>query len=286
MIKDTLAYDVSLSEERDGSKFPIWRKLQSILPQRRHVLPFVLPVVLLVLWQVTTQYHWIAPQILPKPGAVVHAVIEQSQTRLGSDLAISTQRAFLGFLIGGGIGFVFGLINGLFRLGEEILDTTMHMFRTVPHLALIPLIIIWFGIGETTKIVLVALGVFFPMYLNTFRGIREVDPGLIEAGRVYGLRGIQLFTKIILPGALPSILLGVRFSLGIMWLTLIVAETIGTTSGIGYLATSAREYMQTDVVVLVILLYALLGKGADVAARLLESYFLPWHHAFAKTARR
>ena len=144
------------------------------------------------------------------------------------------------------------------------------MLRNIPHLALIPLVILWFGIGEEAKLFLVALGVFFPIYLNTLHGVRNVDPQLIEMGRVYGMSGWTLFRKVILPGALPSIFVGLRYALGIMWLTLIVAETIAASSGIGYMAMQAREFMLTDVVVLSILIYALLGKLADSLARLLE----------------
>jgi sulfonate transport system permease protein len=151
------------------------------------------------------------------------------------------------------------------------------MLRNIPNLALIPLVILWFGIGDEARLFLVSLGVMFPLYLNTFHGIRSVDPGLIEMGQVYGLNGWGLFWQIILPGAMSSILVGVRYSLGIMWLTLIVAETIAADSGIGYMAMNAREFMQTDVVVLSILLYALFGKLADVVARSLERYWLQWH---------
>jgi len=141
---------------------------------------------------------------------------------------------------------------------------------------MIPLVILWFGIGEEAKLFLVAIGVLFPLYLNTFHGIRTVDSGLIEMGKVYGLSHWSLFWQIILPGALPSILIGVRYALGFMWLTLIVAETIAADTGIGYMAMNAREFMQTDVVVLSILLYALLGKLADTAARILEKKWLQW----------
>ena len=140
------------------------------------------------------------------------------------------------------------------------------MIRNVPHLALIPLVILWFGIDESAKLFLVALGVFFPIYLNTLHGIRTVDPQLIEMGRIYGMSNGELFRRVIFPGALPSIFVGVRFALGIMWLTLIVAETIAASSGLGYMAMQAREFMLIDVVVLSILIYALLGKLADSAS--------------------
>jgi sulfonate transport system permease protein len=190
---------------------------------------------------------------------------------------VSTWRALLGFAIGGGIGLALGLLNGIFPIAEKLLDTSVQMLRNIPHLALIPLVILWFGIGEEAKLFLVALGVMFPIYLNTFHGIRSVDPGLIEMGKVYGLKPADLFWQIIIPGALSSILVGVRYALGIMWLTLIVAETIASDSGIGYMAMNAREFLQTDVVVLSILLYALLGKLADTAARILEEKWLSWN---------
>jgi sulfonate transport system permease protein len=192
-------------------------------------------------------------------------------------------RAMAGFVIGGGIGFAFGLANGLSRLSEKATDTTLQMVRNVPHLAMIPLVILWFGIDEAAKIFLVALGVFFPIYINTLHGIRTVDPQLVEMGKSYGMSQGELFRQVIFPGALPSIFVGVRFALGIMWLTLIVAETIAASSGLGYMAMQAREFMLIDVVVLSILIYALLGKLADSTARLLERVTLSWHPAFQKS---
>lgn len=177
-------------------------------------------------------------------------------------------------------GVDFGTISGLSRWGERLLDTSIQMLRNVPHLALIPLVILWFGIDESAKIFLVALGTLFPIYINTWHGIRNIDRGLVEMARSYGLSGIPLFIHVILPGALPSIMVGVRFALGLMWLTLIVAETISANSGIGYLAMNAREFLQTDVVVVAIILYALLGKLADVSAQLLERLWLRWNPAY------
>jgi sulfonate transport system permease protein len=159
------------------------------------------------------------------------------------------------------------------------------MLRNVPHLAMIPLVILWFGIDESAKLFLVALGAFFPIYLNTYHGVRTVDSGLVEMARCYGLKGWSLFRQVVLPGAMPSILVGVRFSLGITWVTLIVAETISANAGIGYMTMNAREFMQTDVVVLGILVYALLGKAADLAALALERRLLAWHPNFAAARR-
>lgn len=248
---------------------------------RQHLLPWAIPLLLIMLWQILGQNGVIATRILPTPGQIVQAAVDLwKQGTLLSAMEVSTYRAFLGFLIGGGIGFALGLINGLFPLAEKMFDSSVQMIRNIPHLALIPLVILWFGIGEEAKLFLVSLGVLFPVYLNTFHGIRSIDPHLIEMGRVYGLRGWSLFWQVILPGALPSILVGVRFALGIMWVTLIVAETISSDSGIGYLAMNAREFMQMDVVVLAILLYALLGKLSDWLAGWMERHWLQWHPHF------
>ncbi len=240
------------------------------------LIPWIVPLAVLAAWQAGASIGLLSPQILPGPLAVVGAGARLALSgELLENLAVSAGRAGAGLAIGGAIGFALGLLNGLFVTSERVLDSTLQMLRNVPHLALIPLVILWFGIGETSKLFLVGLGVFFPIYLNTFHGVRQVDPRLIEMGRVYGLRGADLFYRIVLPGALPSIFVGLRFALGVMWLTLIVAETIAADSGLGHMAMQAREFMRTDVVVLSILVYALLGKAADVATKALERRFLP-----------
>ncbi|WP_380181474.1 aliphatic sulfonate ABC transporter permease SsuC [Kalamiella sp. sgz302252] len=245
------------------------------------LLPWVLPVVLVVVWQIASQTGWLSTRILPAPEAIVVTFWKLSASgELWQHLAISSWRAAVGFGIGGSIGLILGLITGMSRIGERLLDTSVQMLRNVPHLALIPLVILWFGIDESAKIFLVALGTLFPIYLNTYHGIRNIDRGLVEMARSYGLSGWSLFIQVVLPGALPSIMVGVRFALGLMWLTLIVAETISANSGIGYLAMNAREFLQTDIVVVAIILYALLGKLADVSALLLERVWLRWHPAY------
>ncbi len=222
---------------------------------------------------------------LPPPLSILTAAISLAKTgELERQVLTSFQRAALGFLIGGGLGFGLGLLNGLSRPAELVLDTSVQMLRNVPHLAIIPMVILWFGIGESAKLFLVALGVFFPLYLNTFHGVRMVENSLIEMGRIYHLGSWAMFWRIILPGAMPSILIGVRYGLGITWLTLIVAETISSSSGIGYMTMNAREFLQTDVVLLGVLIYALLGKLADMATRWLEQTLLAWHHNFQSGA--
>lgn len=248
---------------------------------QKHLIPWLVPIFLIVLWQLLVQLGWLSTRVLPAPIAVLQAAIRLSSTgELSYHITISAIRALSGFLIGGAVGFALGLVNGIFPVAEKLLDTTVQMLRNIPHLAMIPLVILWFGIGEEAKLFLVALGVMFPIYLNTFHGIHTVDRGLLEMGKVYGLKPWEMFWQIILPGALPSILIGVRYALGIMWLTLIVAETIASDSGIGYMAMNAREFMQTDVVVFSILMYALLGKFADAIARWLEAKLLQWHPSY------
>ncbi len=257
----------------------------SIQQIAHRLAPWALPVALLTIWQLAVVAGLLSTRILPAPSAVLEAGWALLQSgEIWHHLAISGWRAGIGFVIGGGIGLALGFITGLSKWGERLLDSSVQMIRNVPHLALIPLVILWFGIDESAKIFLVALGTLFPIYLNTYHGIRNVDPALVEMARSYGLSGFGLFWQVVLPGALPSILVGVRFALGFMWLTLIVAETISASAGIGYLAMNAREFLQTDVVVLAILLYAVLGKLADVAARGLERVWLRWHPAYQAKA--
>jgi sulfonate transport system permease protein len=245
---------------------------------RRIVLPWLLPISLLLLWELLAQYGVVPTRILPAPSAILQAGFRLAASgELWHHLASSASRAGLGFLIGASLGLFFGVLTGILPRAELLLDSSFQMLRTIPPLAMIPLVILWFGIGEQARIFLVCVGVFFPVYLNTFHGIRGLDPGLLEMGRVYGLKRREIITHIILPGAMPSILVGIRFSLGIAWILLIVGEQIAADSGIGYLALNAREFMQTDVIVLSILLYALLGKFSDSVARFLEARMLPWH---------
>ena len=236
---------------------------KSTHPLLLRLAPWLLPVGTVIVWQLASSVGWLSTRVLPSPEGVLKAFWTLSASgELWQHLAISSWRALVGFAIGGSIGLVLGLISGLSRWGERLLDTSIQMLRNVPHLALIPLVIL------------------FPIYINTWHGIRNIDRGLVEMARSYGLSGFALFRHVILPGALPSIMVGVRFALGLMWLTLIVAETISANAGIGYLAMNAREFLQTDVVVVAIILYAILGKLADVSAQLLERLWLRWNPAY------
>ena len=249
--------------------------------QSRSWVGWLLPLALVAWWELAAKAGWLSSRILPEPFAVLKATWDLSASgELWRHLAVSSGRAASGFAVGAGLGLILGLLSGSLRSAELLLDTTLQMVRNIPALALIPLVILWFGIDETAKLFLVSVGVFFPVYLNTFHGIRSVDKGLIEMAKSYGLSGWALYRDVILPGALPSILVGLRFALGLVWVLLIVAETISAQSGIGYMTMNAREFLQTDVVLVGILLYAVLGKLADTAARTLEKFWLRWHPGY------
>jgi sulfonate transport system permease protein len=245
------------------------------------------PLALITIWQIVSLTGWLPRTAMPAPTDVLVAGGKLIYSgALFRHLAVSAGRAAMGFAIGGSIGFLLGLWTGSSIWADRLFDGTVQMLRAVPHLALTPLIILWMGIGETPKIFLVALGVIFPIYINTSHAIRSVDSGLIEMGRVYGLGPRDMFQRVVFPGALPGILVGVRYALGVAWLTLIVAETISASSGIGYLAMTAREFLWTDVIVFCILIYALLGKAADSAARWLERRCLRWHPNYQPVRKR
>lgn len=239
------------------------------------LLSWLAPNTLVIAWELLAQAGWLSPQVLPAPSKIMRTAFKLiSSGSLLDDLGISLLRAVAGFAIGSAVGFT---LVGFSRIAEAVVDRSVQMIRAIPFLALLPLVIVWLGVGEAEKIFLVALGVTFPIYINTVLGIRQVDPKLIELGRIQGLGAFKLIRRIILPGALPSILTGVRYALATAWLALVVAETIGAQSGIGFLAMDAREFLRTDVIVLTIVIYALIGVAADAIARVLERRLLAWH---------
>jgi sulfonate transport system permease protein len=255
-------------------------------PRALQAVSWLVPVLVLLVWEAVARVGWLEAQVLPAPSRVAGTAWNLIQEgRLLQDLGVSLVRAAIGFVIGGSIGFTLGTLVGFSRVAEALLDRSIQMVRAIPFLALLPLVIVWFGVDEGGKIFLVALGVAFPIYINTVLGIRQVDPKLIELGRVLGLSTTKLVRRIVLPGALPSVLTGVRYALATAWLALVVAETVATSSGIGFLAMDAREFLRTDVIVLAILIYAFIGVGADAIARALERRLLAWHANYAPAAR-
>lgn len=235
------------------------------------------PLVLLIAWQSASMAGVLPGRLLAAPTTIfgTAAGLVEDGT-LGAATLVSLQRVAIGFAIGGVAALVLAFAAGLTRVGENAVDPPLQMLRTLPHFGLIPLFILWFGIGETPKIALITLGVVFPLYLNTFAGIRGVDPKLIEAARTLRLSRTALVRHVLIPGALPQTLVGLRQSLGIAWLALIVAETVNADAGLGYMINDAREFLRTDIIVVGLAVYSLLGLLTDAIVRFTERRALAW----------
>ena len=242
------------------------------------------PLAVLVGWQLVSMSGLISPREapsaqhrLPHRGHLITTSNAAYGTLQGAML-VSLERVAIGFAAGGAAGLVLGVVAGLSRLGENSVDPLMQMLRTLPLFGLIPVFIVWFGIGQLPKILLIALGASIPLYLNTFSGIRNVDAKLAEAGQSLGLRRAETIRHIILPGALPQILVGLRQSLGIAWLALVVAEQINANAGLGYIINQGQAFLNNSVIFVALLVYCVLGLLTDALVRLLERRALAWRH--------
>ncbi|AGE78637.1 TPA: ABC transporter permease [Bacillus thuringiensis] len=245
------------------------------------VRAITIPVIILIIWQLAGVFGLVSKTVLPTPLDIFLAFQELIKTgELFGHLSISVFRAAAGFFIGGGLGIILGTIVGFSTRSEQYLDPSVQMLRTVPHLAVAPLFVLWFGFGETSKVLLIADGAFFPLYVNAFLGIRGVDSKLFDVARVLEFSKRKLITKLILPAALPNLLLGARLSLGVAWVSLVVAELMGSTEGIGYMIMDARQFSNTDIVFVGIIIFAFVGKFSDSLVRLLEVKFLRWRDNF------
>ncbi|MGY5344157.1 ABC transporter permease [Paenibacillus glucanolyticus] len=242
---------------------------------------WLVPIAIVALWQIAGGLGWISATLLPTPLTIAKQFVSLGLSgELWEHFQISILRALSGFVMGGLTGLALGLSTGLGKMAERTLDPSLQMLRTVPLLSLIPLFILWFGIGEFSKILMISLGAFFPMYVNTFLGIRSVDVKLYDVSRIFQYSKLQLVIRLIIPAALPNILLGIRLSLGVSWLVLVVAEMMGTSAGIGYMIQDARAYSQTDIVFVGIIIFAIVGKLSDSVVRLLESKLLRWRETY------
>jgi len=245
---------------------------------------WVSPILLLLVWELGSRTGVIPERILAAPSAVAETFWAMTASgELPSNLAVSLARALAGLSFGLVAGVVLALVSGLSQGGEVAIDPLMQIKRTIPVLALTPLFIVWFGIGETPKVTLIAVATVFPIYLNLFSGVRGVDARLIEAGRSFGLSQAELIGHVILPGALPSFLVGLRYALGVSLLVLVVAEQINASAGLGHLINNARDFMRTDIIVVCLVVYASLGLGADLLVRTLEARALAWRPSFIKS---
>jgi sulfonate transport system permease protein len=249
---------------------------------RRLAVPFAI----IAVWYGITAYGYVDSQTMPTPQAVAESFWMLAVTnQLVPNLLISLQRVAIGLAFGVTIGTALALAASLSRAGEDAIDGTVQMARTLPHLALIPLMILWFGIGETPKIVLIALGSVFPIYLNLFSAVRGADRKLLESASVLGLSHAQTIWHVILPAALPGFLVGLRQAFGFSWLSLVVAEQINASSGIGYLVMNARDFLRTDIIFDGLIIYALLGLATDQAVRFLERHLLVWRPSIIPAKR-
>jgi sulfonate transport system permease protein len=249
---------------------------------RRAWYRLISPLAALLIWQVISSSGRVSEQKLPSPSTVLHTAITLITTNsaafgtLQGAMAVSLERVAIGFALGGSAGLILAVIAGLSRLGENSVDPLLQMLRTLPLFGLIPVFIVWFGIGELPKVLLIALGSAIPLYLNTFAGIRNVDAKLAEAGQSLGLTRAEMIRHIILPGALPQMLVGLRQSLGVAWLALVVAEQINANAGLGFMISQATQFLRNDVIFVALLVYCLLGLATDALVRLLERRALAW----------
>lgn len=246
----------------------------------RLLSPWLAPLALLALWQLTAQLGWLPAGLVSSPAAVASSAVSVAQSgEWWRDVRISLLRAVVALLLGGGAGVALGLVNGLSNRTGTVLDAALHALRTVVALAFIPLILLGAGVAEGAKLTLLSAGVFFPIYRGAYAGVRAVDARLIELGRTLGLARWPLLRDIIMPGALPALLSGLRFAVALLWALLIVVETLTGQSGIGHLSARARDLAPADLLVLSILLYALLAKTADALIGALSRHLLRWQTA-------
>lgn len=241
----------------------------------------LLPITILVLWQILSGTGAISQQMFSSPWLIVKQYFYlTSSGELPHHLRISVVRASIGFLFGASSGLLLGMLVGMYRPVEEVLNPTVQMIRTIPLLAITPLFIMWFGFGELSKVLLISMGAFFPLYVNTFLGVRNVDSKLFDVARVMEFSRFSQVVKLVIPAALPNILLGIRLSLSIAWLCLVVAELLGADTGVGYMIQEARSFMQTDVMFVGITIFALVGKLSDSIVRILENRLLCWQDSY------
>ncbi|KAB8157912.1 ABC transporter permease subunit [Streptomyces sp. 3MP-14] len=240
------------------------------------------PLLLLAIWSGGSAAGWIDERNLSAPWDVVGTAVELIEDgRLQDHLWASTERALSGLAFGVAAGLVLALVAGLSRLGEGIIDGPVQIKRSIPSLALIPLLILWFGIGESMKIITITLGVLVPVYIHTHNGLRGIDSRYVELAETLRLSRWGFLRHVVLPGALPGFLLGLRFAVTSAWLSLVVVEQVNATSGIGYMMELARTYGQTDVILVGLVVYGLLGLLSDGLVRLAQRKALSWRRTLA-----
>lgn len=247
----------------------------------RSVRRWYLLVGIIIAWQVLTSAGIINRRFYGSPYDVLTALVDLARSgELWLHLGVSLWRATVGLAIGTALGLFFGIVVGLSKLGEDLFDPVLQAIRTLPLLGLIPLFILWFGLGDAPRLALIALASFFPIYLNTFKGIRSVDARFIELAESYDVRGWRLIRDVIAPAAVPAALIGFRYSLGIAWLCLVIAEQVNANEGLGWIIIQANLLAQTALIMLALVIYAIIGVAADSLVRVVERRALRWQQAF------
>ncbi|HET7656989.1 MAG TPA: ABC transporter permease [Bacillales bacterium] len=221
--------------------------------------------------------HVFPPYLLPAPSVVFHTLLDLAEKgTLWGHIGITLFRVILGFIIGSIAALFFGTINGLNKKMEVLFDPLFQAFRSIPSMAWVPLFILWFSIGETSKVLLITVGVFFPVYLNVVSGIHGIDRKLVEVGKMYGFSQLQLVRRIIFPSAMPSVLTGLRGGLGLGWMFVVAAEIMGSSKGLGYLLVVGQNSYNPSMIIASIVLFAILGKLTDALLKRLEAKTLHW----------
>ncbi|PXA82933.1 ABC transporter permease [Nostoc sp. 3335mG] len=241
------------------------------------------PGLLILYWSVLSVTGFLDPRILPAPWTAVSTGVDlMREGRLQEHLAVSTGRALAGLFFGTAAGVTLALISGLTVLGGYVIDGLVQLKRGIPILALIPFMVLWFGIGEAMKVTVIATAVFFPIYIQTHTALSAIDIRYVELAETLRLSRWKFLSRIVLPGALPGFLTGLRFGATGAWLALVVVEQLNATSGIGYMITLARNYAQTDIMLVGLVVYAMLGFGSDALVRLIERRALRWRRTLGR----
>lgn len=260
-----------------ASASPAGRARGSLLTWERLPLGLALPVVGLLVWEWAVRAGYLPPWQVPAPSDIYYTVADLLATgELWLHIGASVRRVLLGFLIGGGLGLLVGLGVGLSKLVERLLNATLQAIKSVPSLGWVPLLILWFGIGETSKLTLIAIGSFFPVYVNAVAGLKGVERKLIEVGQVQRLSKGGILLRIMVPAAMPSFLTGLRVGLTQAWLFMVIAELMAASEGLGFLLAMGREVARPDLLLGSLVLLALLGKGSDTLVGWLERRALRW----------
>ncbi|MCA6574185.1 MAG: ABC transporter permease [Pseudanabaena sp.] len=273
-----------INEEFRDSRSP---NLSEIIERSLNKLGFfkgvIVPVILLIVWEIASKSRWVAPNLLPAPSTVLATINDLAKSGdLWKHIGITAYRVAIGFVIGVAIATVLGAITGYSKILHDLVDPLLQSLRSIPSLAWVPLFLLWMGIQETPRIALIAVGVFFPVYLSLMSGIRSVDRKLVEVGKIYRLSAFQLIKRVFLPATIPDYIVGLRSGLGLGWMFVVAAELTGASQGLGYLLVDGQTTGRPELTIASILLFAILGKLTDGAIALSSKKLLHWRDAYGQ----